>query len=103
MTQSSIVFELLSTEFHQKESLTHILLNESPHFMGITDSLSNKFITINEAGRKMFGMKSEQEILSFEIPDIFYNTPTLEEISRWGRLTKAIGSFEQEVRMKTKS
>jgi PAS domain S-box-containing protein len=71
--------------------------------MGITDSLSNKFITINEAGRKMFGMKSEQEILSFEIPDIFYNTPTLEEISRWGRLTKAMGSFEQEVRMKTKS
>ncbi|HYV90775.1 MAG TPA: PAS domain-containing sensor histidine kinase [Chitinophagales bacterium] len=103
MTQSNFIYKVISKELHQKDSLLYLLLNKSPHFIGITEPPAPKFIMVNEAGWKMFEMESEQEILSITTPDLFRNPPSDEVINEWRQQAKGKGSFEQVIEMKTRS
>src|SRR5256885_984377 len=103
MTQSDFIFKVLSKELHQEDSLLYLLLNKSPHFIGITEPPASKFIMVNEAGWKMFEMENEQEMLSIATPDIFCDPPLIDTINEWRRQAKENGSFEQVIEMKTRS
>jgi len=103
MTHSNFLYKVISKELHQKKSLLYLLLNKSPHFIGVTEPPASKFIMVNEAGWKMFEMNSEEEMLSIATPDIFLNPPTPEEINEWRRQAKEDGSFEQVIEMKTRN
>ena len=81
----------------------YVLLNKSPHFIGITEPPAPKFIMVNEAGWKMFEMENEQEMLSIATPDIYRNPPSAEIINEWRQQAKENGSFEQVIEMKTRN
>jgi len=103
MGQSNFIRKVISAELHQKESLLYLLLNKSPHFIGITEPPAPRFIMVNEDGWRMFEMESEQEILSISTPDLFRSPPSNELINEWRRKAKEKGSFDQVIEMRTKS